>query len=84
MLSSHSRAVSADACGSSGELPNGDLRGPGGQGAAFAALSQAKVEAVFVPSFTRFYREHPLIIVTAAAHEIPPTYEWSELARAEG
>jgi hypothetical protein len=84
LLCSQSRAFSADGCGSSEELPNGDLPGPGSHGSMFAALSQAKVGAVFVASFTRFYREHSLIVVAAAAHEIPATYEWGELACPEG
>src|SRR5216684_2402455 len=58
--------------------------GPGGYDATFAALSQAQVEAVLVPSFPRFYRDHQLIIEAAAKHRTPAIYEWGDMARAGG
>ena len=53
-----------------------DVPGPEGYDATFAALSQAQVEAVLVPSFPRFHREHRLIIEAAAKRRIPVIYEW--------
>ena len=50
----------------------------------FAAMSKAKVEAVLVPSFPRFYLEHASIIEAAAKHRIPAIYEWGDMARAGG
>jgi putative tryptophan/tyrosine transport system substrate-binding protein len=61
-----------------------DVPHPRGYGATFTALSRAKVEAVLVPSSTRFFREYPLIVEAAAAHRIPAIYEWGEVARAGG
>jgi len=55
-----------------------------GYDATFAAMRKAKVEAVLVPSFPRFYREHRLIVEAAAKHRIPAIYEWGEMARAGG
>jgi len=60
-----------------------DVSGPDYE-ATFAAMSKAKVEAVLVPSFPRFYREHPLIIQAAAKQRIPAIYEWGDMARAGG
>lgn len=57
---------------------------PDGYDATFAAMSKAKVEAVLVPSFPRFYREHRLIVEAAARHRIPAIYEWGDMARAGG
>ena len=50
----------------------------------FAAMSKAKVEAVLVPSFPRFYLERASIIEAAAKHRIPAIYEWGDMARAGG
>ena len=50
----------------------------------FAALRQAPVDAVLVPSFPRFYRDHQLIIEAAAKHRTPAIYEWGDMARAGG
>ena len=55
-----------------------------GYGATFAAMSKAKVEAVLVPSFPRFYREHASIVEAAAKQRIPAMYEWGDMARAGG
>jgi len=61
-----------------------DVPGPDGYGATFAALSKAKVEAVLVPSFPRFYREHASIAESASSYRIPAMYEWGDIARAGG
>ena len=61
-----------------------DVPGPEGYDATFAALSQTPVDAVLVPSFPRFYREHQLIIEAAAQRRIPAIYEWGDMARAGG
>jgi putative ABC transport system substrate-binding protein len=61
-----------------------DVPGPGGYSATFAAMSKAKVEAVLVPSFPRFYREQASIVEAAAKHRIPAIYEWGVMARAGG
>jgi putative tryptophan/tyrosine transport system substrate-binding protein len=55
-----------------------------GYGATFAAMRKAKVDAVLVPSFPRFYREHLLIVEAAAKQRIPAIYEWGVMARASG
>ena len=49
-----------------------------------AAMSKAKVDAVLVPSFPRFFREHRLIIEAAAKRRTPAIYEWGGMARAGG
>jgi ABC-type uncharacterized transport system substrate-binding protein len=61
-----------------------DVPGPNGYGATFAAMRKAKVDAVLVPSFPRFYREHRLIAEVAAKHRIPAIYEWGDMARGGG
>jgi putative ABC transport system substrate-binding protein len=61
-----------------------DVPGADGYGATFAAMRKAKVEAVLVPSFPRFYREHLLIAEAAAKQRIPAIYEWGDMARAGG
>jgi putative ABC transport system substrate-binding protein len=58
--------------------------GPEDYDATFAALRQVPVDAVLVPSFPRFYREHQLIIAAAATHRMPAIYEWGDMARAGG
>ena len=55
-----------------------------GYTATFAAMSKARVEAVLVPSFPRFYREQRLIVEAAAKYQIPAIYEWGEMARNGG
>jgi ABC-type uncharacterized transport system substrate-binding protein len=59
-----------------------EVPGPEGYETTFAALRQAQVEAVLVPSFPRFHREHRLIIAAAAQHRLPAIYEWGDMARA--
>jgi putative tryptophan/tyrosine transport system substrate-binding protein len=66
------------------QLRISDVPGPDGYDATFAAMSQAQVDAVLVPSFPRFYREHQLIIEAAAKHRTPAIYEWGDMARAGG
>ncbi len=61
-----------------------DVPGPEGYAETFAAMRQAQVNAVLVPSFPRFYREHQLIIAAAATHRTPAIYEWGDMARAGG
>jgi putative ABC transport system substrate-binding protein len=61
-----------------------EVPGPEGYDATFAALRQAQVDAVLVPSFPRFYRDHRLIIEAAATHRMPAIYEWGDMARAGG
>jgi putative ABC transport system substrate-binding protein len=65
-------------------LRTSDVPGPEGYDTTFAAMSEAKVDAVLVPSFPRFFREHLLIIEAAAKHRTPAIYEWGEMARAGG
>ena len=66
------------------QLRISEVPGPEGYDATFASLSQAQVEAVLVPSFPRFYRDHQWIIEAAAKHRIPAIYEWGDMARAGG
>ena len=66
------------------QLRISEVPGPEGYDATFAALSQAQVEAVLVPSFPRFYRDHQWIIAAAATHRTPAIYEWGDMARAGG
>jgi len=61
-----------------------DVPGPDGYDSTFAAMRKARVEAVLVPSFPRFYREHRLIVEAAARHRIPAIYEWGDMARGGG
>jgi putative tryptophan/tyrosine transport system substrate-binding protein len=65
-------------------LRTSEVPGPEGYDATFAALRQAQVDAVLVPSFPRFYREHQLLIEAAATHRTPAIYEWGDMARAGG
>jgi putative tryptophan/tyrosine transport system substrate-binding protein len=61
-----------------------DVLGPDGYDTTFAAMSQAKVDAMLVPSFPRFFREHLLIIEAAAKRRTPAIDEWGDIARAGG
>jgi ABC-type uncharacterized transport system substrate-binding protein len=65
-------------------LRTSEVPGLEGYDATFAALRQAQVDAVLVPSFPRFHREHQLIIEAAAKHRTPAIYEWGDMARAGG
>ena len=51
---------------------------------AFAALSAAKVQALFVGAHTFFARDGDRIIALAAKHRLPATYEWPEQAEDGG
>jgi putative tryptophan/tyrosine transport system substrate-binding protein len=66
------------------QLLTSDVPRPDDYGSTFAAMSRAKVDAVVVPSFPRFYEEHVLIVDAAAKQRIPAIYEWGDMARAGG
>jgi putative ABC transport system substrate-binding protein len=51
---------------------------------AFESLAKARVEALLVPSFPRFFNEARQIIDLAAQRRIPAMYEWSSMARDGG
>jgi putative ABC transport system substrate-binding protein len=51
---------------------------------AFGTMVEEQVEALLVPSFPRFYREHREIVAMAGRRRIPAMYEWGEIARAGG
>jgi putative tryptophan/tyrosine transport system substrate-binding protein len=50
----------------------------------FDALAKERVDALLVPSFPRFFREHREIIEGAASRHIPAMYEWGDIARDGG
>ena len=58
--------------------------GSSGYEPIFEAMSKERADAILVPSFPRFYLEHPQIIAAAARHGIPAMYEWGDIARAGG
>jgi putative tryptophan/tyrosine transport system substrate-binding protein len=60
------------------------MPGPDGYGSTFAAMSKARVDAVLIPSFPRFYNDHLSIIEAAARRRLPAIYEWGDIARAGG
>ena len=66
------------------QLLTSDVPGPDDYGPTFAALNKAKVEAVLVPSWPRFFRDHLLIVRAAAKWRLPAVYEWGEVARDGG
>ncbi len=66
------------------QLLTSDVPSPEDYGSTFAAMSRAKVDALLVPSFPRFYLEHALIVDAAAKQQIPAIYEWGEIARDGG
>jgi ABC-type uncharacterized transport system substrate-binding protein len=47
-------------------------------------MNKARVDAVLVPSFPRFYNDHLSIIEAAARRRLPAIYEWGDIARAGG
>jgi putative ABC transport system substrate-binding protein len=59
---------------------------PGSEGydRVFDTMAKARVDAVLVLSFPRFYFEHKRIIKAAAKRRIPAMYEWGEIARDGG
>jgi putative ABC transport system substrate-binding protein len=61
-----------------------DAPPPDGYDETFATMKRTGVEAVLVPSFPRFYREHLAIVEAAARHAVPAMYEWGEIARDGG
>lgn len=61
-----------------------DPPGPEGYERVFDAMVAARVDAVLVLSFPRFYYEHQQIIEAAAKRRIPAMYEWAESARDGG
>ena len=54
--------------------------GDDGYRRAFDSMTQARVEALLVPSFPRFFRDARHIIDLAAANRIPAIYEWPAMA----
>lgn len=61
-----------------------DPPGLEGYDSVFDIMVKARVDALLVPSFPRFYFEHQLIIEAAAKRRIPAMYEWGEIARDGG
>jgi putative ABC transport system substrate-binding protein len=59
-------------------------RGPEGYQRAFDSMAKARVEALLVPSFPRFFRDARRIIELAARRRIPAVYEWSSMAKDGG
>ena len=51
---------------------------------AFEAMAAARVDALLVPSFPRYFRKARQIIELAASHRLPAIYEWSSMAAAGG
>jgi putative tryptophan/tyrosine transport system substrate-binding protein len=59
---------------------------PGSEGydRLFDTMAKARVDAVLVLSFPRFYYDHQRIIEAAAKRRIPAMYEWGEIGRDGG
>jgi putative ABC transport system substrate-binding protein len=59
---------------------------PGSEGyeRIFDTMTKDRIDAVLIPSFPRFYREHQRIVEATARRRIPAVYEWGEIARAGG
>ena len=55
-------------------------RGDPGYQRAFEAMTQARVDALLVPSFPRFFQDARQIIDLVAANRIPAIYEWPSMA----
>ena len=51
---------------------------------AFAEMTAAKVQAVFVGAHTYFARDADRIVALAARYRLPASYEWPEHAEAGG
>ena len=51
---------------------------------AFDSMAKARVEALLVPSFPRFFRDAGRIIELAARRRIPAVYEWPAMAKDGG
>jgi putative tryptophan/tyrosine transport system substrate-binding protein len=58
--------------------------GEEGYRTAFAAIMQAQVDALLVPSFPRFFKDARRIIDLAAVARIPAIYEWPSMAEDGG
>jgi len=50
----------------------------------FGKMSADRIDALLVPTSTRFYREQSDIIESAARFRIPAIYEWGDMARNGG
>jgi putative ABC transport system substrate-binding protein len=59
-------------------------RGSDGYQRAFDSMAKARVEALLVPSFPRFFRDAARIIELAARRRIPAVYEWPAMAKDGG
>jgi putative ABC transport system substrate-binding protein len=66
------------------ELYITDVPGSAGYEPIFQTLAKENVDALLVPSFPRFYREHQRIIEATTRQRIAAMYEWGEIARAGG
>jgi putative ABC transport system substrate-binding protein len=75
------REVAAQALGVT--LQVYDVRDPAEFEGAFAAMTKARTEALFVAS-DPFLSIHQRIVVLAAQHRLPDTYPWRDFARAGG
>jgi putative ABC transport system substrate-binding protein len=51
---------------------------------AFDGMAKARVEALLVPSFPRYFRDARQILELAAKRRIPAVYEWPSMAEAGG
>jgi putative ABC transport system substrate-binding protein len=61
-----------------------DIPGSTSYERAFDAMATERIEALLVPSFPRFYQDHPQIVELARKRRVPAMYEWGEMARAGG
>jgi putative ABC transport system substrate-binding protein len=61
-----------------------DILGSTSYERAFDAMATERIEALLVPSFPRFYQDHPQIVELARKRRVPAMYEWGEMARAGG
>jgi len=59
-------------------------RGLEGYQRAFDSMAKARVGALLVPSFPRFFRDARQIIELAARRRIPAVYEWPQMAKDGG
>jgi putative ABC transport system substrate-binding protein len=59
-------------------------KGREGYQRAFDSMAKARVEALLVPSFPRFFKDVRQIIPLAAKHRIPAVYEWPSMANDGG
>ena len=58
--------------------------GPEGYRRAFDSMAKARVGALLVPSFPRFFKDARQIIELAARRRIPAVYEWPSMAKDGG